>query len=75
MYVCGGIPDFLPESQGHKAEVYRVWVTPRLDRRWAEVDCSCGVRERAAWGPDTQTYRELVTAAWTCATAAAAVRR
>jgi hypothetical protein len=75
MYTLGGVPEFLSEADGHRAVVYRVLVSARTASRWAEVDCSCGRTERVGWGPDTQTYRELVTAAWACVSPAFAVPR
>ena len=50
--------------EGHTATRYRVMVSPVEERRWAEVDCDCGVTSRQDWIAGMVSFRCVVMTAW-----------
>jgi hypothetical protein len=64
--LVGSNPDVIQEltTAGHFATGYIVFVSHRLNARWAEVICSCGVHSKALWDDTVRDYCGLVHHAW-----------
>lgn len=53
--------ELIKMGSNHGIVEMRLWVTPRPDARWVEVECACGAISRKG-GPGS--YLELAQASW-----------
>jgi len=53
-----------PGTEGHQPTSYEVFVAAAPGERSARVTCACAAIVEVDWDAATQTYRELLRAAW-----------